>query len=96
MNIETINSLEKAIKNENLLEKYNLEKIGVFGSFARGEKANDIDFYIDLDNYNIKNLINLKKDLEKITEKEVDIMLKKYANPIVLHRAERDMKYVTQ
>jgi len=73
-----------------------LEKIGVFGSFARGEKANDIDFYIDLDNYNVKNLINLKKDLEKITEKEVDIMLKKYANPIVLYRAEKDMKYVTQ
>ena len=96
MNIETINALEKAIKSENLLEKYNLEKIGVFGSFARGEKANDIDFYIDLDNYNVKNLINLKKDLEKITEKEVDIMLKKYANPIILHRAERDMRYVTQ
>ena len=96
MNIETINALEKAIKNENLLKKYNLERIGVFGSFARGEKANDIDFYIDLDDYNIKNLINLKKDLEKITEKEVDIMLKKYANPIVLHRAERDMRYVTQ
>jgi len=96
MNIETINALEKAIKNENLLKKYNLEKIGVFGSFARGEKANDIDFYIDLDNYNLKNLINLQKDLEKITEKEVDIMLKKYANPIVLYRAEKDMKYVTQ
>ena len=96
MIIETINALEKAIKNENLLKKYNLEKIGVFGSFARGEKANDIDFYIDLDNYNVKNLINLKKDLEKITEKEVDIMLKKYANPIVLYRAEKDMKYVTQ
>ena len=96
MNIETINALEKAIKNENLLKKYNLEKIGIFGSFARGEKANDIDFYIDLDNYNVKNLIGLKKDLEKITEKEADIMLKKYANPIVLYRAERDMRYVTQ
>jgi len=96
MNIETINALEKAIKSENLLEKYNLEKIGVFGSFARGEKANDIDFYIDLDNYNIKNLINLKRDLEKITEKEVDIMLKKYANPIILYRAKKDMRYVTR
>ena len=39
MNIETINALEQAIKNENLLKKYNLDKIGVFGSFARGEKA---------------------------------------------------------
>ena len=96
MNIETVNALEKAIKNENLLKKYNLEKIGVFGSFARGEKANDIDFYIDSESYNVKNLINLKKDLERITEKEVDIMLKKYANPIVLYRAEKDMRYVTQ
>jgi predicted nucleotidyltransferase len=96
MNIETINALEKALKSQNLLKKYNLEKIGVFGSFARGEKANDIDFYIDLDDYNVKNLLGLKRDLEEITEKEVDIMLKKYANPIILHRAEKDMKYVTQ
>jgi len=96
MNIETVNALEDAIKRNNLLKKYNLEKIGVFGSFARGEKANDIDFYIDSDNYNIKNLMELKKDLEELTEKEVDIMLKKYANPIILYRAEKDMKYVVQ
>ena len=96
MNIETLNALENAIKSENLLRKYHLERIGVFGSFARGEKANDIDFFIDSENYNIKNLVGLKRDLEKITEKEVDIMLRKYANPIILYRAEKDMKYVTQ
>ena len=96
MNIETINALEKAIKNSNLLKKYNLEKIGVFGSFARGEKANDIDFFIDFEDYNLRNLIGLKSDLEKITERKVDIMLKKYANPIILYRAEKEMKYVTQ
>ena len=96
MIIESINALEQAIKNKNLLKKYNLEKIGVFGSFARGEEASDIDFYIDSENYSIKNLLPLKKDLESITEKEVDIMLKKYANPIVLYRAQKDMIYVTQ
>ena len=96
MKIENINALKKAIKEENLLKKHKLDKIGIFGSFARGEKANDIDFYIDIDNFNVKNLINLKKDLEKITEKEVDIMLKKYANPIILYRAQKDMKYVNQ
>jgi predicted nucleotidyltransferase len=67
MNIQTITALEKALKDENIFKKYNLEKIGAFGSFARGEKANDID----LENYNINNLINLKKDLEKITENEI-------------------------
>ena len=96
MNVGSINALEQAIKKENLLKKYNLDKIGVFGSFARGEEAKDIDFYIDMDNYNLKYLISLKKDLENITKKEVDIMLKKYANPIVLHRAQKDMVYVTQ
>jgi predicted nucleotidyltransferase len=44
MSVETFKALEKAIKNENILEKYKLEKIGIFGSFARGETANDIDF----------------------------------------------------
>ena len=96
MNVESISALKQAIKNENLLKKYNLDKIGVFGSFARGEEASDLDFYIDMDDYNLKNLISLKKDLENITNKEVDIMLKKYANPIVLHRAQKDMVYVTQ
>ena len=96
MNIETMNALERAIKDENILKKYNLEKIGVFGSFARGEQAHDIDFYIDAEHYNVQRLIDLKKDLEKIAKREADIMLKKYANPIILYRAQKDMKYVTQ
>jgi len=95
MNIVTINALEEALKTEKLLQKHDLVKIGIFGSFARGEKANDIDFYIDLDDYSVENLIDLKDDLEKITEMNVDIMLKKYANPIILYRAAKDMKYVT-
>ena len=96
MNIETMAVLEEAIKTEKLLQKHNLEKIGIFGSFARGETAGDIDFYIDSEDYRIQNLIGLKKDLEEITDMSVDIMLKKYANPIILYRAEKDMKYVTR
>ena len=42
---------------------------------------------MDIDNIN---------DLETITKKEVDIMLIKYANPIVLYRAQKDMIYVSQ
>ncbi|MCL2063249.1 MAG: nucleotidyltransferase domain-containing protein [Candidatus Cloacimonetes bacterium] len=94
--VQSMISLEKALKDENLLKKHNLEKIGVFGSLARGENANDIDFFIDVDDFDLRDLKELKEDLERITEKEVDIMLKKYANPIILFRAQKDMKYVTQ
>jgi predicted nucleotidyltransferase len=95
MSIDTFEDLEKAIRNRNILKKYKLEKIGIFGSFARGEKATDIDFYIDTETYDLKNLIGLKKELEKISQKSVDIMIRKYANPIVLHRAQKDMRYVS-
>ena len=94
MSVETFEALEAAIKKEEILKKYELGKIGIFGSFARGEIANDIDFYIDAEPYDLKNLLELKNDLEKISQKSVDIMMKKYANPIVLHRAQKDMKYV--
>ncbi|MDR2171405.1 MAG: nucleotidyltransferase domain-containing protein [Planctomycetaceae bacterium] len=96
MGIETFDELARVMVEENILEKYELEKIGIFGSFARGEEANDIDFYIDSETYDLQKLIELKNDLEKISQKPVDIMIKKYANPIVLHRAQKDMKYVCQ
>jgi predicted nucleotidyltransferase len=61
--------LEKAIQKENILKKFKLKKIGIFGSFARGEMANDIDFYVDIETYDLKNIIELKKDLEKYPKK---------------------------
>jgi predicted nucleotidyltransferase len=69
MNIETINALEKAIKDENVLKKYELEKIGIFGSFARGEPANDIDFYIDAENYIGENVSKLTNALKRVLYK---------------------------
>ena len=92
--MDEISTLEKNLKQSNLLKKHNLSKIGIFGSFARREPANDIDFYIDSDSYKLSNLRELKRELEALTNKKVDIMLKKYANPIVLYRASKDMIYV--
>ncbi len=74
--MDSVDILEKAIRQSNLLNKYMLKEIGIFGSFARGEPANDIDFYIDADSCKLADL-------------------RKYANPIVLHRALKDMVYVT-
>jgi len=93
--MDEITNLKNAIKQSNLLEKYHLEKIGIFGSFARREQANDIDFYIEANNCKLSDLKELKTELENITNKKIDIMLKKYANPIVLYRALKDMIYVS-
>ncbi|GBU23989.1 hypothetical protein R83H12_00609 [Fibrobacteria bacterium R8-3-H12] len=93
--MDSMDILKKAIRQSDLLNKYMLKKIGIFGSFARGEPANDIDFYVDTDNCKLADLRMLKRDLEILTNKKIDIMIKKYANPIVLHRALKDMIYVS-
>jgi predicted nucleotidyltransferase len=98
MNIPDNNfgAFAKRIKSNQILKKYDLDSIGVFGSFARGEAANDIDICVDVESCDYQKLLPLKQELEHLTHKKVDIMIKKYANPIVMHRAQKDMKYVTE
>lgn len=96
MKIDSFESFQSVIKSKNLLKKYGLDKIGVFGSFARGEAAHDIDIFVDIDTYEIENLIKFKKELERLSHKEVDLVIKKYANPIILYRAQKEMRYVTR
>lgn len=90
-----IAALEDAMTQNNLFERFNLSKIGVFGSTARGEHSNDIDILIE-DNVDYKMLLNLRDELQQILNKRVDIVMAKYANPIVLHRASKEMVYVTR
>ena len=93
--IDSMGSLIQILKEEDILNKHNLPRIGIYGSFARSEKANDIDIYIESDALGYKDIVELRADLEKLTGMKIDIMLKKYANPIILYYAEKDMIYVT-
>lgn len=83
------------LNTERVFDLFNLNKIAVFGSFSRGERFNDIDIYIE-EEINDKQLILLKTTLEEKLGIPVDIMLKKYAEPLILHRALKDFKYATR
>ncbi len=89
-----IESLKSLLANNHLLGKYGILRLGIFGSFARGEEANDIDLYIeqDIDPYIV---LEFKEELERLTNMKIDLVLKKYANPIILYRAKQDMLYVS-
>ncbi|MGB6129568.1 MAG: nucleotidyltransferase domain-containing protein [Psychrilyobacter sp.] len=87
-----LEELKKILRQEHILEKYQIDELCIFGSIARGENGNDIDLLVNDDNY--KKWIEIKAELEKKTGIKVDIMLEKYANPIVLYRANREKIYV--
>ena len=90
--VKNINDLYILFNEMNLFREYNIKRIGVFGSFARGEQFNDIDLFIE-DDLNFQQLIQLRNLLEKETGIPFDIMKKKYAEPVILYRALKDMQY---
>ena len=96
MELKTIDDFKNILIKENILNRYGLDKIGVYGSFARGEKFNDIDLYIDINGYNMSIARQLRDELAEILQIRVDLMLKDHAEPIIFYNAKKDMIYVSQ
>ena len=90
-----ISELESIMLRNDLFKKFKLSKLGVFGSTARGEVSNDIDILIE-DNVDYRSLSVFRDELQKLTNKHIDIVIARYANPIVLHRARKEIIYVTE
>lgn len=90
-----ISDLESIMLRNDLFKKFGLSKLGVFGSTARGEVSNDIDILIE-DNVDYRSLSAFRDELQKLTNKHIDIVIARYANPIVLHRARKEIIYVTE
>ncbi|MGL5125429.1 MAG: nucleotidyltransferase family protein [Fusobacteriaceae bacterium] len=90
----TLENFKNTLKSENIFEKYGIERIGIFGSMARGVDGKDIDILVEDSDY--QKWIDIKNELEKKTKIHLDIMLEKYANPIVLMRAKKEIVYVTR
>jgi len=68
-------SMKEKIKK--ILKKHNIEKAGIYGSYARGEAAegeSDIDLIVELSENNLFALASLKRDLEEELGLEVDII----------------------
>ncbi len=79
-----------------LKEKYNVEKIGLFGSYARDEatEESDIDIFVKMppkmfDRIAIKNL------LQEELGKEVDIVREhKHIDSLLMEMIQKDIIYV--
>ena len=78
-------------------DKYSIRKMGIFGSYARGEAGpqSDIDIVVDFEKADIYNQISIMQELEKKFDKHVDVIaLWKRINPKLLSRIEKDVIYV--
>ena len=72
--IFTIGDIEDLVKL--IAEKYKVEEIYLFGSYARGEadESSDLDFLVfGGNNFKLTMIFSLAEDLRKVLKKNVDV-----------------------
>ena len=81
-----MNAIEVLKKHENTIkDKYHVRKIGVFGSFARGEgkEGSDVDILVDFKNgcKTFDNYMELKFFLEDLFSRSIDLVTMEALRP---------------
>jgi len=83
--------------NQQYSSEYGIERIGIFGSIARGEQTadSDIDIYYEGKPMEFKSLVELPMHLEEFSGMPVDVV-RKHENlrPAFVKRIMRDIIYV--
>jgi predicted nucleotidyltransferase len=82
MNQEIISKLQ--IEKKNLFDKYKVTRLGVFGSFARGEETPDSDLDILVEFSEIPGMIEFLKTeeyLETILNRKIDLVRENAIRP---------------
>lgn len=77
--------------------EFGVTRIGLFGSYARGEvhEESDIDIVVELEKPDLFNLIGIKQTIEEALGSKVDIVrLRDKMNKFLRQRIERDAIYV--
>lgn len=85
--------LQQFFLANNIFNQLGVDRIGVFGSYSRGEKYKDIDLLLDKDpGYEKRE--TLKALVETQLHIPCDIVVKDKLEPIILHYVNKDLLYV--
>ena len=82
---------------KNTAEKYGVQKIGVFGSAARGamDETSDLDIVVDLREQDLFSLIGIKQELEERLHRKIDVVsYRPKMNSYLKKRIDQEAIYV--
>jgi predicted nucleotidyltransferase len=78
-------------------QEYGIERLGIFGSYARGEayQGSDVDVVVRLAKQDLFNIIGIKQDLEETLHLSVDVVSYRPSMDLFLKKCiDRDAVYV--
>jgi len=89
--------LNELSNNKSYIEQnFEVEKIGLFGSYAKGNQTedSDIDIYVEFRHKTFDNLAGLWNYLEELYHKKIDIFHKhKNNNKVIIANIKKDVIY---
>jgi uncharacterized protein len=83
--------LRKLEENRETIRGFGVCRLGIFGSYARGEpkEAGDMDCLVEFDDATLRNYLNLKDFLGRLFDRPVDLvfadMVKPRLRPIIFN-----------
>lgn len=81
--------------NKDLLLKYHVKKIGLFGSSSHNIASNesDIDFIVDFNKKTFDNFMDLSFALEELFDRKIDLVTDKSISPYLLQIIRDEVKW---
>jgi len=81
--------------NNEILRKYEVKRIGLFGSFARGDqkKNSDIDFLVEFEKPVFENFMDLAFYLEELFGRKVELITNGNLSPYIQPYVEKEVKW---
>jgi predicted nucleotidyltransferase len=91
---EVIHKLEEI--NMEIARRFTVKRIGVFGSFARGDESpkSDVDIVVELGEPTFDHYMDLKFCLEEALQRPVDLVIADMIKPRLKPIIEREVVYV--
>ena len=86
-----------ASRLKELKSRYNVEKIGIFGSFGRGDdqSSSDVDILVSFSRpVDLFTFIELKEYLETLLGRGVDLATENALKPLMKDRVLREVSYL--
>lgn len=87
--------LETLRGQKEILKKYGVKRIGLFGSFVRGEQKeySDIDFLVEFEKPSFDNFMDLAFYLEDLFGKKVELITNGSLSPYIQPYVEKEIKW---
>ena len=75
--------LKKLEENQEIIRSFGVRRLGIFGSYARGEQkgASDMDFLVEFEKKTFNNYMDLKFFLEDLFGCRVDLVISDAVKP---------------